>query len=87
MRYRVLVRDAAGKYRPGSPSEPGDVRVYVFSVRVSDLRQFGHDDLRAARGLLEKTQSVPSECLSRYRVVEIGRIEGGIRTISVECEK
>jgi hypothetical protein len=87
MKYRVLVRDKAGKYRLGSPSEPGDVRVYVFNVRVADLRPFGQGDLTAARGLLEYTQSIPNECLGRYHVTKIGQLEGGSRTINVECSE
>ena len=85
MKYRVLVRDKTGKYRLGSPSEAGDVRVYVFNVRVSDLRAFGQDDLGAARSLLEDRKSIPTECLERYHITKVGQLEGGGRTINVEC--
>lgn len=87
LQYRSLVRDKTGKHRLGSPNGPGEVTVYVFSVHVNDIRAFGHEDLLSARRMLEAKRSVPSECSGRYRVTEIGRIEGGIRTISVECDE
>lgn len=85
MRYRELVRDKAGKYRLGSPSEPGDVKVYVFAVHVDDLQASGQDELLQARRFLEFKKATPVECLGRYRITKIGQLEGGNRTINVEC--
>ena len=86
MRYEVLVRDKSGKFRLDGGAESSDVKVYVFSVHINSLRQFGQDELLSARALLEQRRSIPSECRGRYRVSKIGRLEGGGRTISVECE-
>ncbi len=94
--YRVVLRDQTGKIRlvrdyeghsrPAEVAEPGDVKVFIFGIHVDSLHRLGEDDVLAARTLLESTNSIPKECAGKYSVTEIGRLEGGLRTISVECD-